>query len=108
MIPNALHEPFYAVRLLSFVFIACITRTHARVHAQAHACARSHISASDGHAKTEKTSFAYNVTDSEDESSSEGEATGQHRALRQEGLLASPLRHFDHGVGASADARFAR
>jgi hypothetical protein len=77
-------------------------------HAQAHACARSHISPSDGHAKTEKTSFAYNVTDSEDESSIEGEATGQHRALRQEGLLASPLRHFDHGVGASADARFAR
>ena len=31
MIPNALHEPFYAVRLLSFVFIAYVTHTHARV-----------------------------------------------------------------------------
>ena len=77
-------------------------------HARAHACAKSHFSASDGHAKTEKTSFAYNVTDSEDESSSEGEATGQHRALRQGGLLASPLPHFDHGARVSADGRFAR
>jgi hypothetical protein len=77
-------------------------------HARAHACAKSHFSASDGHAKTENTSFPDDITDSEDDSSSEGKATGQHRALRQGGLLASPLPHFDHGARVSADGRFAR